>query len=185
VTAAGRPLRVVHEKSGIPLLLVESGDARFYHGETQVTRAELQRIDGGAAPGATEADHPAIAVTFEEAQRACALAGLRLPTVEEWDLAARGPDERDYPWGAEWRDGIANVGSIAAVAAGSHPDDRAWCGALDMAGNVSEWCTSAGERALRGGSWSSDPESCKLSRTRSAPKGGSDYVGFRVVLDAP
>lgn len=68
---------------------------------------------------------------------------IRLPTEWEWQHAATGgnPDKK-YPWG-DWQEGYANTSESKlgrTTAVGLYLAGQARCGALDMAGNVYEWC---------------------------------------------
>jgi len=82
-------------------------------------------------------------VSFQDARLWCRERGLDLPTEAQWELAAGGPDSLEFPWAehkclpnvdAFFHDAeLAEVGSVDC-------DVSAWCGAVGMAGNVSEWC---------------------------------------------
>jgi formylglycine-generating enzyme required for sulfatase activity len=116
----------------------------------------------------------ASAVTLAEARTYCAAHGGRLPTEDEWIVAAAGERPRRYPWGdtgavcrrAAWglTRGPCGNGAAGPDTAGAHPDGVTPLGVHDLAGNVEEWvetgaCPAVDPRCLgvvRGGSFETD-----------------------------
>jgi formylglycine-generating enzyme required for sulfatase activity len=86
---------------------------------------------------------PVTTVTWADADAYCHWAKKRLPTEAEWEKAARGPDDFEYPWGNNWDPKKINIMSenpdAPYSAVGSFPGDRSGYGVYDMAANVSEW----------------------------------------------
>jgi formylglycine-generating enzyme required for sulfatase activity len=83
-----------------------------------------------------------------------------LPTEEEWQYAAQGPNLLKYPWGHEMLPGRCNGGeSGATTPVRQFPLGRSHFGIYDLCGNVWEWTES--ERSdgrtrfcmIRGGSF--------------------------------
>jgi formylglycine-generating enzyme required for sulfatase activity len=84
---------------------------------------------------------PVVNVNWDQAKTFCEWRGTQLPTEAQWEKAARGTDERNYPWGGELSCSNANYsecsGDITEV--GSYESGVSPYGVYDMAGNVSEW----------------------------------------------
>jgi len=156
-------------------------------------------------------DHPAVYVTWEEAKAYCEWAGGRLPTEAEREKAARGTDDRKFPWGNEEPTPELGVfrhewGNEATEAVGTHAAGVSPYGLHDMGGNVWEWCAdwysddyfahsphddpkgpaTGSAHVVRGGSWDSRPtvlsSSCRNWGYRGYREG--DF-GFRCAMNAP
>ncbi|WP_420644720.1 formylglycine-generating enzyme family protein [Candidatus Leptofilum sp.] len=125
-------------------------------------------------------------------------AQIRLPTEWEWQWAAQnGVEERPFPWG-EAQPNVANTAeteSKQTTAVGMFPHGAAACGALDMAGNVMEWCfndktnpatidaASTKTKVLRGGDWGYNLANATTNYCDDEKPDGLDPLnGFRLVL---
>ncbi|MFH1068685.1 MAG: SUMF1/EgtB/PvdO family nonheme iron enzyme [Candidatus Glassbacteria bacterium] len=146
---------------------------------------------GGRIPEGRE-NHPVVNVTWEEAARFAAWTGKRLPSEDEWEMAAMGIRFRKFPWGDSYRPGTANIwseGRGGTVEVGSYPDDISVYGIYDMMGNVAEWVDSWTDgnqryRTFRGGSFYVNQDDPSLaSRDGHYPISRNLYVGFRCARD--
>ncbi len=184
----------------------------FWLGKCTVTNAQYRqycRETGAEFPPFSDQadDHPVVSVNWDDVEAYCKHYGLDLPTEAQWEYAARGPEGRKYPWGREWDPrkccNRANLGPRGRTfPVGSFPEGVSWCGALDMAGNVWQWCRdwwsakyyanspdsdpqgpdSGERRVLRGGSWYGDDSKyfrCAFRGAYFVPSNRYFRVGFR------
>jgi formylglycine-generating enzyme required for sulfatase activity/tRNA A-37 threonylcarbamoyl transferase component Bud32 len=119
----------------------------FYIDKTEVTNEAYARYCAANGrpmpPGAAgeRPEDPIVDVTFTDAQAFAKWAGKRLPSLQEWEKAARGTDGRLYPWGDDpGSPPPANVGNPKGVMqVNSNPAGASPYGAVNMLGNVWEW----------------------------------------------
>lgn len=145
----------------------------------------------GQSPAPDIVDHPVVNVSWYDAAAYAKWAGKQLPTVEEWEKAARGTTGRDFPWGnqrpsAELCNCDLNIGRTTPVGLYSTQGDSPY-GCVDMVGNVWEWTDtwfddSKKYRVLCGGSWSLHRSHVHVSvRHRNLPYFTYINIGFRLV----
>lgn len=181
-------------------LLREVNLAPFRIGKYPVTVAQyLTFVEEGTAPNREpgnwdeQQEHsnwPVVNVTWHQATAYCKWAGGRLPTEEEWERAARGPNGTKYPWG---NDDInpsranydeSRIGHPTPV--GLYPSGASAEVAYDMVGNVFEWTSSewskgSGTYVWRGGCFYDDRRDARSScRYFNQPVERNHFLGFRL-----
>ena len=155
-------------------------------------------------------EHPVVHVAYDDAIAYAEWAGKRLPTADEWEVAARGGLEaEDYAWGAEmtpegrW---LANVWQGPFPWVNEQTDGWFWTspvghfpangyGLVDVCGNVWEWTSTVypvpaeeqKRRVIKGGSFLCAENYCHRFRPAALMGQTLDtatcHMGFRCAAD--
>ena len=209
------PLEQPEHKVNLPAFFIDRSEVTnaAYKTFVDATRHKAPSNWSGTSFPEGRADFPVTGVTWQDAADYAKWAGKRLPTEVEWEAAARGADGRIYPWGNDWRLGVANTGlkpdkptpeqyPTGIREAGRYPQGASPAGAVDMIGNAWEWVadeinvypgnteskldleSGVTYRVIRGGAY--DGSKVNDATYRGYLDGTQPYpkVGFRCAKDA-
>jgi formylglycine-generating enzyme required for sulfatase activity len=160
--------------------------------------------------------HPVSNISWNDASKFCdwlsAKTGrrVRMPTISEWNRAARAGTTSAYFTGEAPRsvEGYANVADQSLLRAlgdsnyadGGFPFDDGYAftspvatfkpnslGLYDVIGNVFQWCTDKTRPTWCGCSYNDSPETCREApqQRRVMPYSRYAYSGFRIVVEDP
>ena len=139
---------------------------------------------------------PVVNVNWDAAAQYCQWLGKRLPTEEEWQVAAAAAPATGqlfaYPWGNSFASSLANTEEAGrgqpAVVGSRSPAGDSPSGAADMAGNAAEWSATiagdTGDMVVKGGSYRDGHLAALAAASRLIPPDATEaWIGFRCVAD--
>jgi hypothetical protein len=148
--------------------------------------ANPQKIAGGnwrnaVMQHAVTEDAAVVGVTFQDAEAYCRYKNQRLPTENEWEYVARGPERRTFPWGEAIAPATGIMKSPPRV--GDGPAQGIGGRYRGLSANVWQWVDSSYSKykILKGGSWFDPNPADKRAAARlyQPPSGATDDSGFR------
>jgi formylglycine-generating enzyme required for sulfatase activity len=167
------------------------GETLIYEGRKAYAAQDWLRLP---VSGVTRDEAIAYAAWLDESGR---LPGARLCTEREWERAARGADEREFPSGDELQPTDANfdltygkeLSLMGPDQVGLYPGSRSPFGVDDLAGNVFEWTLSTldtKQAVARGGGYSYGSFTCRsTNRTILDPSFRDPGLGVRICASWP
>jgi len=145
------------EKSGYAY---QSSDAELLAQGTAASEIAGGNWRNGVKRGGTGDDAAVVGVTFQDAVAYCRYKGERLPTEDEWEFIARGPDRHTFPWGEDTSLALTNGSAPPRVTDG--PPGGLADRYRGLSGNVWQWVNTdprdhnvvvRDHKVLKGGSW--------------------------------
>lgn len=122
-------------------------------------------------------DLPVVDVTWGEALAYCKARNKTLPTEAQWEFAARGGKNSDYPWGAKPHPKRLNYrfsGNGWALPVAQFPPNP--YGLFDMTGNVREWTLDTYDRYFYRESSTVEPVNLKNGLFKTTRGGSWSYA---------
>lgn len=177
--------------------------SRVKFDENQDTPQPAWDADGDLLDERLRMGFPVVGISHEAAEAYCQWLGVklgavvRLPTVYEWEKAARGVDQRVYPWGYEFNAesslGLTQSDSEEKkeypywAPPGTFMHDKSVYSVFDMAGNVREMTSTpfpgkVDTYQIKGGS-ASTPASYMACASVSTNSAVPSDVGFRYIME--
>ncbi len=137
---------------------------------------------------------PAVNASWEGAEQACAEAGKRLCTEEEWEKACKGPGNARFPYGNEFDANLCNTKDArdqdrTLAEAGRFAQCRSAYQVADLSGNVAEWTSSdfgdgSGRKVQKGGAFDRPGYAVRCAaRVGGSTTEDKQAVGFRCCAD--
>jgi formylglycine-generating enzyme required for sulfatase activity len=154
---------------------------------------QLQRVPGGSWRNALKQrplddDSAVVGVSFQDAAAYCRSKNSRLPTEDEWEYTARGPQDSIFPWGDDFGPTTRSMNIAPHVSDG--PLEGIGGHYKGLSGNVWQWVDTRGvgsTRVLKGGSWLEPNPANKRAATRryELPDRADADSGFRCARSLP
>jgi formylglycine-generating enzyme required for sulfatase activity len=187
----------------------------FWIDKYEVSNAQYQAcVEAGGCDSPDKGDlinspffqkHPVVYINWTNAKEYCKWVGRHLPSEAQWEKAARGIDQRSFPWGEGINCQFSRYDNCdeGTVTINSFSTGQSAYGAFNMAGNVAEWVNdyytedyyssksswlnpvgpnNGINRVIRGGSWNTSPLDLRsTNRFGLSSFYSSSTIGFRCV----